>query len=221
MRVLTPITDPQPGADLIPDLFLAGGIRGCPDWQQQTLDLLTRLNTRPGTPELLVANPRRPGDLATTGVTAAEQIAWEHEMLLRSRTTLFWFCAETIQPIVLFELGKALGRDDEVVVGVDPDYSRAFDVRIQHLLEAGTGPIHESLDETVRRAHEHAVFLRTASEDDKQVIGIAKRTSRDWALTSHILGAGRDEELDEEQQVVRTVLRMQNDFRKARREVQG
>jgi hypothetical protein len=34
------------------------------------------------------------------------QIAWEYHHLKQAEAIMFWFCKETIQPIVLFELGK-------------------------------------------------------------------------------------------------------------------
>ena len=72
------------------DLFLAGGISNCPDWQSEVIKML-------GDTDLNIANPRRPYGLEKTGDAAAKQIAWEHEMLSsncgwsekRSRSTIW------------------------------------------------------------------------------------------------------------------------------------
>lgn len=56
------------------DLFLAGGISNCPDWQSEVIKMLSET-------DLSIANPRRPYGLEKTGDAAAKQIAWEHEML--------------------------------------------------------------------------------------------------------------------------------------------
>jgi hypothetical protein len=46
----------------------------------------------------------------------------------------FWFCKESIQPIVLFELGAHLMTNKPIVIGVDPGYERKQDVEIQTAL---------------------------------------------------------------------------------------
>src|SRR5882724_7144555 len=81
-----------------PSVFLAGGITGCPGWQDHAA---SRLGDLP----LAVLNPRR-ADFPIDDPSAAEaQIAWEHRHLRRAAAALFWFPSETLCPITLYELG--------------------------------------------------------------------------------------------------------------------
>ena len=102
------------------DLFLAGGISNCPDWQEEVIALLDGV---PG----IGLNPRRRGEF--TESIANEQIEWEFRALRTADTVLFWFPKETLCPITLFELGVFTCRKDtRLVVGTHPDYARRFDV---------------------------------------------------------------------------------------------
>ena len=74
-----------------------------------------------GNQDVVVANPRRNRLLASEGAEAACQIRWEYEFLKRARVVLFCFPKESLCPIALFELGKELGRNSCVFVGVRPD----------------------------------------------------------------------------------------------------
>lgn len=109
------------------DLFLAGGITNCPDWQKEISTYLNHLN-------ITVANPRRvevfkPED-------EAAQISWEYHALKKTKAILFWFPEETLCPITLFELGKfTMRKDIPVFVGTHPNYKRKNDVYYQLLLE--------------------------------------------------------------------------------------
>lgn len=105
-------------------LFLAGGISGCPDWQQDIAALLA------DTPLALI-NPRRK-DFPMHDPTAAQaQIEWEFKYLRLATMILFWFPCETLNPIVLYELGAWSMSRVPIFVGVHPDYQRRQDVEIQ------------------------------------------------------------------------------------------
>ena len=108
MRVFLP--DNRGLHEIVPsvDLFLAGGITNCPDWQAEALVLL-------GNQDIAVANPRRKRALALQGKGATHQIEWEYEYLRRARVVLFWFPKESLCPIALFELGKELESGSRVV----------------------------------------------------------------------------------------------------------
>lgn len=124
----------------IPSIFLAGGITGCPDWQSDVaMKLATEL-------PVIVYNPRRIGDLAMNGEDAYRQIHWEHMALNAASMTFFWFPAEGQCMISLFELGKELGRNSDIVVGVHPGYVRRFDVETQIELEGSGIKIYNNLD---------------------------------------------------------------------------
>ena len=141
MIIKTPISSNQ---ELIPDIFLAGGVTYSPNWQKEALEMLA------GT-DLTVANPRRDEIISAIGETARQQIIWEFENLKSAKVVLFWFPnAETI--ITFLELGKELARESNIVVGVDPDYNRRFDIETQVHLELPRAVIYTTLDETVRAA---------------------------------------------------------------------
>lgn len=104
-------------------LFLAGGITNCSDWQSEMIGLLEDFDG-------VIFNPRRrqwPRD----SESLSEQIHWEQTHLDRSHLRLFWFAQETVCPITLFELGNALGKSQSIVIGADPNYCRREDLKIQ------------------------------------------------------------------------------------------
>ena len=105
-------------------LFLAGGITDCPDWQQELVRLLRDT-------DLILLNPRRANFPMTDPTAANQQIDWEHRHLRLADAISFWFCAEAMQPITLYELGAWSMTDKPLFVGVHPDYSRRQDVEIQ------------------------------------------------------------------------------------------
>ena len=105
-------------------LFLAGGITDCPDWQEAMVCQLF-------TTDLVILNPRRKNFPIEDPNAAKEQIFWEYYCLKNSFAVSFWFCKETLCPIVLYELGKCCMMDKPILVGVHPEYKRRQDVEIQ------------------------------------------------------------------------------------------
>lgn len=106
-------------------LFLAGGITGCPDWQTHAADLLL------ADTDLVVLNPRRANFPIGDPGAADGQIKWEYRHLRMAAARLFWFPAESLCPIVLFELGAWTRTPEPLFVATDPDYQRRQDVVIQ------------------------------------------------------------------------------------------
>lgn len=105
------------------DLFLGGGITGCPDWQAEMVEMLAIQSG-------VVLNPRRSTDF--TGDIAVEQIQWEYQALRSVDTVLFWFPEETLCPITLLELGVFTQRPQtRLIVGTHPNYARRLDVVTQ------------------------------------------------------------------------------------------
>lgn len=103
-------------------VFVAGGISKCPDWQRQFLDHFKYHG------QVAFYNPRREDfDINNTDMSA-EQIEWEYIHLNEADLIVFWFPEETVCPITLLELGKALGQKKDIVVGTHPNYERRFDV---------------------------------------------------------------------------------------------
>lgn len=132
---------PAPGDP--PAVFLAGGIVGCPDWQSVAAKHLAE--------RAVVLNPRRANFPIHDPSATPEQIQWEHHHLhMDGVLTLFWFPASdrqvTTQPIAMFELGAALGEQRPIVVGADPGYPRAADVRWQTALARPELTVTDSLD---------------------------------------------------------------------------
>lgn len=105
-------------------VFLAGGITGCPDWQREMRDLLCESG-------LAILNPRRRNFPIGDPGAARAQIEWEHRHLRKADLILFWFCAATLNPIVLYELGAWSMTDKPIIVGIEPGYARSQDVVIQ------------------------------------------------------------------------------------------
>jgi len=111
-------------SDKLRSIFLAGGITGCPDWQSQLAGMLSST-------DLVVMNPRRANFPIHDPNAAEHQIMWEHQHLREASMISFWFCAETLCPIVLYELGAWSMTEKKLFVGVDPKYKRRADVEIQ------------------------------------------------------------------------------------------
>lgn len=105
-------------------LFIAGGITGCSNWQEELIYELKEL-------PIIIYNPRRDDFDVKNKSESIRQIEWEHRKLMDSDVVSIWFAEETIQPIVLFELGKMLGLGKKIIVGVDKHYVRKDDVIIQ------------------------------------------------------------------------------------------
>src|SRR5947208_1960195 len=107
-----------------PSLFLAGGITACFNWQERVAAALAEL-------PLTILNPRRANFPIDDPTAAAAQIEWEHRHLRKATATLFWFPAETLCPITLYELGAWSMNRKPMFVGTHPDYQRRQDVVIQ------------------------------------------------------------------------------------------
>lgn len=125
MRYVEALDSPkhEPGDIFV---FMAGGITGCPNWQQELVELLSDVDG------LVLMNPRRADFPIGDPNAALEQVTWEHEHLRMADAILFWFPKETLCPIVLYELGAwSMVRRKALWVGVHPDYARRLDVEIQ------------------------------------------------------------------------------------------
>ncbi len=105
-------------------IYLAGGITGCPNWQQEIVPLLNETN-------LVLLNPRRKNFPIGDSTVAEIQIKWEYDHLRVADEILFWFPYETLCPVALYELGAWCMTDKPLYVGVHPDYPRRLDVEVQ------------------------------------------------------------------------------------------
>lgn len=106
-------------------LFLGGGISNCPMWQNEMLKLLASFQ------RMMVFNPRRK-DFDTSDLQMEEgQIRWEYFYLNMANMIMFWFPAETLCPITLYELGSWVKTNKRIFVGHHPNYARKRDLHIQ------------------------------------------------------------------------------------------
>ena len=138
-------------------IFMAGGITNCQDWQQEMRKLLEDT-------ELTLVNPRRENFPMDDPNASQEQIAWEYSALRLCDAILFWFPKETLCPIVLYELGAWSMQEKPIFVGCHPEYARIQDVIIQTGLARPTVRVVESLEDLahqVRIGTRH--FIRTIS----------------------------------------------------------
>lgn len=132
-------------------IFLGGGISNCPDWQTNTIKtLFSEIGSKPFT----VVNPRRNAFDISKKEESSIQIVWEYNYLRLCNINFFWFPKETLCPITLFELGAALERRRnsshlKLVVGVEPEYARRFDIEMQSELAGYEEPIYTTLEETI------------------------------------------------------------------------
>lgn len=113
-------------------IFLFGGITECEDWQR---DLATRL-ADVLSDEYVLLNPRQSHFDVDDPKAAEEQIMWEYRNIAKADVRIFWFTPPTLNPITLFEYGKAIMYAKKpLFVGCHPDYARKLDVEIQTRLE--------------------------------------------------------------------------------------
>jgi hypothetical protein len=158
--IITPDNDVNgpPLMGVVPVVFLAGGITGCPDWQTELIDLIEP-ELDPNQPYIL-ANPRRL--VWDMNSDSNDQIAWEYMWLDRADIISFWFPHETLCPITLYELADVTRRvmidqDSqgdrlELVVGAHSDYQRRYDIEKQSQLRLGEDfHIARSLDTLSKR----------------------------------------------------------------------
>jgi len=122
-------------------LFLAGGITNCSDWQSVLIEDIKDL-------PITIYNPRRKNFPMGDPKAAETQITWEFNHLRDADVILFWFAQGSMNPIVLYELGK-WGNCIErpMILGIDPLYERKQDVIIQTILARPEIVIAQSLEE--------------------------------------------------------------------------
>ena len=137
-------------------VFLAGGISGCRDWQQEVINNLFRMIDKDDS-QVIVYNPRRKEfDVDDLG-TVEDQITWEFQYLNKVDIFSMYFVGgDQIQPICLYELGrytkKVFGYGQGQVISVEKDYIRERDVVVQVAL-ATSGVVPVNLNAT---PYEHA-----------------------------------------------------------------
>jgi len=137
-------------------LFLAGGITNCPDWQSELIEKIKDVN------HLVIYNPRRKNFPINDPNAAEEQIVWEFEHLSKAEIIVFWFSRGSLNPIVLFELGKYGFIDGKIIIiGIDPEYERSQDVKIQTLLGKKYEQVnfHDNLDSIAKEIIDRTKYI--------------------------------------------------------------
>ena len=107
-------------------VFLAGTIEmgNSPDWQAKAIRRLQDL-------DVSIYNPRRV--VAPEEGLVTEQIKWELRSIAKCEFVFFHFCADTISPISLYELGLLQGNPlstKKVVISCDPKYLRTTNIKV-------------------------------------------------------------------------------------------
>lgn len=140
--MITVITAPDDsGSNYRLNVFLAGGITNCSDWQSKVIGQLLKERCLSDT-YVTIFNPRREEwDMNSGEEESIKQIEWEARRFLKSNIISFYFCnSESPQSITLFELGryatlvKKMYMDswkDRIIVSIENGYSRELDVETQ------------------------------------------------------------------------------------------
>jgi hypothetical protein len=127
-------------------VFLAGGISGVADWQQDAIGRLQAVWP-------VIYNPRRDDFPMGDESAGVEQIRWEYDHLERADVILFWFSFEAMQPIALYELGRWVASAKPLAVGAHPGYARRFDIAQQLGLARPALEVHSDLESTCAAAN--------------------------------------------------------------------
>jgi len=109
-------------------VFVAGGITNCPDWQAEFLEYFKDYDF------VTFFNPRRKDFDVTDPKASEKQIVWEHRHLEEADVIIYWFSRGSLNPIVLYELGKYINTNKHILIGIDPEYQRKSDVEVQSAL---------------------------------------------------------------------------------------
>lgn len=125
-------------------LFLAGGITNCPDWQRGVIKRLKDFKN------LTIYNPRRKNFPIDNLNAAEQQITWEYNHLRDADIISFWFSRGSLNPIVLYELGRwGNSMDRRIVIGMDSEYERKQDVVVQTRLSKPGLEVCENFDDFI------------------------------------------------------------------------
>jgi hypothetical protein len=135
-------------------VYLAGGIKGCHDWQRELVQLLSDM------PELSVYNPRVDGFVPQSNDDYARMVRENRQALERCDAVIFWFPKDMLTPIALCELGAEVARERPIFIGVEEGYKRATDVEVQTHLERPNISIATSLHELARQVRDYYASLK-------------------------------------------------------------
>lgn len=146
-------------------VFLAGGITGCRDWQNETIEHLRKFVGRDDT-QVVVYNPRQEDFDINNPATTIDQITWEYQYLNQVDIFSMYFVGgDQIQPICMYELGRYVKPyDEDQVISVEKNYIRKYDVACQVALTT-RGTTEVNTDAT---PYSHAEAISEAIEKVKE-----------------------------------------------------
>lgn len=139
-------------------VFIAGGITNCPDWQSELIQkiqdyfVVEEYNYSEPIDNITLYNPRRENFPIDDPNASEVQISWEYKHLKESDIIIFWFSKGSLNPIVLYELGRwgnSQLKNKKIIIGIDPEYERKQDVIVQSKLDDYYVEFCNSLDEIV------------------------------------------------------------------------
>lgn len=153
-------------------VFLAGGITGCDNWQDDVIQRLKEIDDkerkegREGLDKLVLFNPRRENFPINDRTETWNQIEWEFNALERCNIFSMYFCSgDSDQPICMYELGRNVLRMQmkydkdwwkRIIVSVESGYKREGDVVTQFNFAIG------------RKNDELDLFVK--SSEDKRIL---------------------------------------------------
>ena len=164
---VTVITSPEVIDDSLPGIyiFMAGGIKGCPEWQDQYIAEFKKIYKKKADfQDVFLINPRRTN---FEGADKAEQVKWEFEALKQVQLVSFWFSSATLCPISLYELGCCNNRSQTIFLGIDPGYEKADDVLMQTQLSTGT--VYSSVNDVKSLVRSVVDYIRDEYDEDYDV----------------------------------------------------
>lgn len=147
-----------------PHIFLAGGITNCPNWQDDVIEELKKLEPIYGVLEFAqVINPRNKDFDVNDKDASLKQIKWEHYYLNKCEIISYFFCnSESVQPITLYELGRYRRRGKDQIITVEMGYKRMEDVIIQSALDKEEVQIYSTYEDAISN---HALRIAAKAEE--------------------------------------------------------
>jgi hypothetical protein len=127
-------------------LFIAGGIRNCPQWQNLLIEKLQNeeeIKEEIGDSDIkiIIFNPR------CNDIPEEEaQVKWEYNKLKQSDIISFWFSEGSVNPITLFEYGSHIDTTN-LIVGCHENYERKSNVIIQTSLARPDLKVNENFED--------------------------------------------------------------------------
>lgn len=127
-------------------LFIAGGIRNCPKWQDELIEKLLKEQRIKDEIEdedikIIIYNPR-----CNEVPEEDKQIEWEFNKLKESDIISFWFSEGSVNPITLLEYGKHMKSKKKLVIGCHPNYEKKNNIKVQTELERKDLKVNEDFE---------------------------------------------------------------------------